>query len=239
MKMWIDPHLRKSCITSIWPRRSSELRRHGRRLADWRWLSIPFGPMDEIIRRHVDQAVEGLQRMDGERVAEIRAAAALMIDCLRSGGAIWVCGNGGSAADAQHIAAELSGRFLRDRPALNCAALSTNTSNLTAIGNDYSYERVFARQVEAHARKGDVLWVLSTSGNSANILEAVRAAREKGVKVVAFTGRSGGKLLAVSDVCFKAPAETSCAIQQLHEVAYHAVCDIIERQAEELTGGDN
>jgi D-sedoheptulose 7-phosphate isomerase len=194
--------------------------------------------MEEIIRQYVNQAAEALRQMDGDRVAEVRAAAELMIDCLRRGGAIHVCGNGGSAADAQHIAAELSGRFLRDRPALNCSALSTNTSNLTAIGNDYSYDHVFARQVEAYARRGDVLWVLSTSGNSGNILEAVRVAREKGVKVVSFTGRSGGKLLAVSDVCFKAPAETSYAIQQLHEVAYHAVCDIIERRAEEIAGSE-
>jgi D-sedoheptulose 7-phosphate isomerase len=190
--------------------------------------------MDEIIRQYIDQAAEALRQMDDKRLGEIRAAAAVLIDCLRSGGAVFVCGNGGSAADAQHIAAELAGRFLRDRPALNCSALSTNTSNLTAIGNDYGYDRVFARQVEAHARKGDALWVLSTSGNSANIMEAVRIAREMGVKIVSFTGRSGGKLAAVSDVCFKAPAETSAAIQQVHEVAYHSVCDIIERQAEEL-----
>lgn len=195
------------------------------------------GIMDEIIRKYVSQAAEALQRMDDERYAEIRAAGELLIGCLRAGGAIYVCGNGGSAADAQHIAAELSGRFLRDRPALNCSALSTNTSNLTAIGNDYGYDLVFARQVEAYARPGDVLWVLSTSGNSPNILEAVRAGREKGVKVVSFTGHTGGKLAAVSDVCFKAPAEASYAIQQLHEVAYHAVCDFIERQAESLVGG--
>lgn len=190
--------------------------------------------MDSIIRQHLADAVAALGRMDKARLAEIRAAAESIITCLAAGGAVFVCGNGGSAADAQHIAAELSGRFLRDRPALNCSALSTNTSNLTAVGNDYSFERVFARQVQAHARKDDLLWVLSTSGNSPNIVEAARAAREIGVKVLSFTGHSGGKLAAVSDVCFKAPAETSYAIQQLHQFAYHAICDVVEREAERL-----
>lgn len=200
------------------------------------WDRLPFRLMEAIIRQYIDQAADALRQMDDGRLAEIRAAAEMLIDCLKGGGAILVCGNGGSAADAQHIAAELAGRFLRDRPALNCLALSTNTSNLTAVGNDYGFERIFARQVEAHARRGDALWVLSTSGNSVNIIEAVRVAREMGVNTVSFTGRSGGKLAAASDVCFRAPAETSYAIQQVHELAYHAVCDIIERQAEDLGG---
>jgi len=190
--------------------------------------------MDSIIRQHLKEAAEALRRMDDQCLAELRAAAELILECLGRGGAVYVCGNGGSAADAQHIAAELSGRFLRERPALNCSALSTNTSNLTSIGNDYSFERIFSRQVEAYARKGDVLWVLSTSGNSPNIIEAIRVARERGLKVLSFTGRSGGKLATLSEVCFKAPAEVSCAVQQLHQIAYHAVCDIVERQAERL-----
>jgi D-sedoheptulose 7-phosphate isomerase len=190
--------------------------------------------MDSLIRQHLTDAAAALGRMDNTRLAEIRVAAESIIDCLRSSGAVFVCGNGGSAADAQHIAAELSGRFLRDRPALNCSALSTNTSNLTAVGNDYSFEHIFARQVQAHARKGDLLWVLSTSGNSPNIVEAVRAAREIGVKVISFAGHTGGKLAGISDVCFKAPAKTSYAIQQLHQLAYHAICDIVEREAERI-----
>lgn len=194
-------------------------------------VQLRFAAMDDLIAQHVAQAAEALRQMNGERLAEIRAAAETVINCLKGGGAVFVCGNGGSAADAQHIAAELSGRFLRERRALNCSALSTNTSNLTAIGNDYSYDHVFSRQVEAYARKGDVLWVLSTSGNSPNIVQAVRQAREMGVKVLSFTGCTGGKLAGISDVCFRAPAEVSYAIQQLHQVAYHAICDIVEREA--------
>lgn len=192
--------------------------------------------MDSAIRQHFGEAAAALQRMDGQRLAEIRAAADLVLETLRAGGAVFVCGNGGSAADAQHIAAELAGRFLRDRPALNCSALSTNSSNLTALGNDYSFESVFSRQVQAHARAGDLLWALSTSGNSPNVVEAARAAHESGAKVLSFTGQTGGQLATMSDACFRAPAQTSYSIQQLHQVAYHAICDIVERQAESLAG---
>jgi D-sedoheptulose 7-phosphate isomerase len=182
-----------------------------------------------IIRQYHDDATAALQRMGEEHFAQIEAATTMIVDCFRRGGSVYVCGNGGSAADAQHIAAELVGRFLRERRALPCVALTTDTSILTAVGNDYGFDRVFARQVEALVREGDLLWVLSTSGNSTNALEAVRSARLQKAGVVGFTGGDGGKLLPLCDACFVAPAATSYAVQQLHQLAYHAICDMVEQ----------
>ena len=190
--------------------------------------------MDSIIRQFVSEAAAAVKRMDDSRQAEIAAAAELIIACYRRGGAVYVCGNGGSAADAQHIAAELGGRFLRERQALPCTALSTNTSMLTAIGNDYSHDYVFARQVEAYLHAGDVLWAISTSGNSPNIIAAAHAAHEKKAKVLGFAGGRGGNLPTLCDVCFIAPVDTTYGIQQLHQLAYHIICDLVERQAETL-----
>lgn len=183
-----------------------------------------------IARQLVADSLAALKRVEDGAVSTIVDSAALVIDALRSGGAVLVCGNGGSAADAQHIAGELAGRYQRDRKAFNCLALTTNTSNLTAIANDFGYDRVFARQVEAHLRPGDLLWAISTSGNSPSILEAAKAAKSRGGKVLGFTGSSGGKLAPLCDVCFKAPAEVTYQIQQLHQVAYHVICDLVERQ---------
>lgn len=186
-----------------------------------------------MIRQHAD-AVAGL---DAAAERAIEAAARLLIDCFAAGGAAYVCGNGGSAADAQHIAGELAGRFLRERPALPCTALSTDTSILTAVGNDYSFEEVFSRQVSAHVRRGDVLWALSTSGSSANVLAAAREARRRGGTVLGFTGGDGGQLKGLCDVCFVAPARKPYAVQQLHQLAYHIVCELVDRWAEEWTKG--
>ena len=185
--------------------------------------------MKTLIRGYVDEAAAALGRMDDAQVSCLESAAGLLVECLRRGGCIYVCGNGGSAADAQHIAAELAGRYLRERRALSCAALTTDTSTLTAVGNDYGFEQVFSRQVEAYVRKGDVLWAISTSGNSVNVLEAVRAARRKEGLVLGFTGDGGGALAGLCDICFTAPATGSYAVQQVHVVAYHAICDIVER----------
>jgi len=182
-----------------------------------------------VIRQIIADSQAALNRLGDAAALQIADAGALVIEALRSGGAVLVCGNGGSAADAQHIAGELAGRYQRDRKAFNCLALTTNTSNLTAIANDFGYDRVFARQVEAHLRPGDLLWAISTSGNSTSILEATRAAKARGGKVLGFTGLSGGKLAPLCDVCFKAPAEVTYQIQQLHQVAYHIICDLVER----------
>jgi D-sedoheptulose 7-phosphate isomerase len=157
----------------------------------------------------------------------------LMAAALRAGGKILACGNGGSAADAQHFAAELVNRFERERPPLASIALTTDSSALTSIANDYSYEQVFAKQLRALGRKGDVLLAISTSGNSGSVVAAMRAARELGVAVVALTGRGGGKMaehLAPGDVHVCVPHARTMRIQEVHLLVLHCLCDGIDTQ---------
>ena len=151
-----------------------------------------------------------------------------LIECLRGGNRIFVLGNGGSAADAQHIAGELLGRFRIDRQALPVMALTTDTSTLTAIGNDLGFDRVFSRQVEGLVRTGDVVWILSTSGNSPNVLEAASVANLQGARVIGFTGETGGKLAPMCELAFQAPHASSDRIQEAHALAYHYICERIE-----------
>lgn len=148
--------------------------------------------------------------------------------CLRGGGKILACGNGGSAADAQHLAAELVGRFRDERRALAAIALTADTATLTALGNDYGFERVFARQVEALARPGDVLIAISTSGNSPNVLHAAQAARACGCSVVALTGAGGGRLAGHADLVLKAPSEVVARIQEVHSLSIHVICEALD-----------
>ena len=158
-------------------------------------------------------------------------ASQIFVDTLRGGGKILSCGNGGSAADAQHFAAELVNRFERERPPLAAVSLTTDTSNLTSIANDYSYEQVFEKQLRALGRKGDVLLAISTSGNSASVLGAMRAARELGVQCVALTGRGGGKMAALvgpQDVHICVPHERTMRIQEVHLLTLHCLCDGID-----------
>ena len=159
----------------------------------------------------------------------IEAIAVLIIDSINNGGIVYICGNGGSAADAQHIAGELVGRFLRERKALPAIALNTDTAVLTAIGNDYGYDNVFARQVEALVKPADLFWAISTSGNSANIIKAAELAKARGAKVIGFTGRKDSKLQTLADVCLCADAPKSFASQEIHVIAYHIICDIVEK----------
>jgi D-sedoheptulose 7-phosphate isomerase len=149
---------------------------------------------------------------------------------LKSGRRAYLFGNGGSAADAQHIAAELEARFVRERRALPCLALTTNTSTLTAIGNDYGYERTFARQVEAYVRKGDVVIAISTSGNSPNVIEAVKSARKAGALVFGFTNETGGKLKGLADLCLQVPSTCTQHVQECHITVGHILCDLVDRQ---------
>ncbi len=158
------------------------------------------------------------------------AAVEAMIAALRKGGKILVCGNGGSASDAQHFAAELVGRFEKERPALASIALTTDTSILTAIANDYSYERVFARQVDAIGRLGDVLLGISTSGGSQSVLEAITVARAAGLTTIALTGRSGGVVGAAADIHVNVPASSTARVQEVHRTLLHAMCALIERE---------
>jgi len=164
-----------------------------------------------------------------ERAApDVAQAAQLVADCLRCGHKVLLCGNGGSAAEAQHIAGELVGRFRRERRAFAAIALTTDTSILTAIANDYAFEQVFARQVEALGAAGDLLLAYSTSGNSPNVLKAIEAARGRGMKVVGFTGSNGGAMAAACDVCIKAPAEDTPTVQECHTTAGHTICRFVE-----------
>lgn len=160
--------------------------------------------------------------------ASIARAASVATDSLRLGGQLLLFGNGGSAADAQHLAAELTGRFQRERPALAAVALTTDTSALTAIGNDYGFERTFARQVEALGRPGDVALAFSTSGNSPNVLAAAEAAHARGLTVIGFTGESGGQLAALADVAVVVPSTVTARIQEAHIALGHAFCEAVE-----------
>ncbi len=165
--------------------------------------------------------------------APIARAIALMSACLKAGGKILACGNGGSAADAQHFAAELVNRFERERPPLAGLALTADSSALTSIGNDYGFEQVFEKQLRALGRKGDVLLAISTSGNSANVVAALRAARELGLRTVALTGNGGGRMAAVmaaDDVHVCVPHTRTMRIQEVHLLALHCICDGIDTQ---------
>jgi D-sedoheptulose 7-phosphate isomerase len=158
----------------------------------------------------------------------VEAAAKTIADALRAGGKILFCGNGGSAADAQHLAAELMGRYLIERAPLPAMALNANTSTLTAIGNDYGFDEVFARQVKGIGRRGDVLVAISTSGNSGNVLRALEQARALGIATVGLTGESGGKMLSLCDQCICVPSPRTPRIQEMHIAVGHMICELVE-----------
>ena len=161
----------------------------------------------------------------------IADAAQLMVNCLLADGKILVCGNGGSAADAQHFSAELLNRFEMERPGLACIALTTDSSTLTSIANDYAFEQIFSKQVRALGRKGDTLLAISTSGNSPNIIDAIHAAHERNVHVVALTGRDGGKigqLMTEHDVHICVGSDITARIQEVHLLTLHCLCDAID-----------
>jgi len=181
---------------------------------------------EESVKCHIEMANDFL-----ESGADVLTKIADMIcDSLRKGRCVFVCGNGGSAADAQHIVGELVGRFAGDRGGLAAVALSTDTSVMTSIANDFGFEKVFSRQIEGLAKKGDVLWALSTSGNSGNIIKAAQIAKDKGIKVIGFTGKKTSQLEELSDACFCAPAKTSFRSQEIHQLAYHIVCGLVDKE---------
>ncbi len=157
-------------------------------------------------------------------------ASKLAVETLRAGNKILICGNGGSAADAQHIAAELTGRYKTERRGLPGIALTTDTSALTAIGNDYGYDRVFDRQVEALAQKGDLLIGISTSGNSTNVINALKVAREMGCKTLGLTGRDGGAMNELCDINLVVPSNDTPRIQEMHILFAHTICQIIDNE---------
>ena len=190
-----------------------------------------------LVRLQVRTAQHFLDNIEVQQVAakELPVTVALailaMVECLNSGGKIMACGNGGSAADAQHFAAELMGRFERERRELAAVALTTDTSILTAVGNDYSYDQVFSKQVRGLGKSGDILLAITTSGNSKNVIKAVEAAQAMGIKVIALSGNGGGqlnKVLGANDLLLAAPSSRTARIQETHLVLLHALCDGID-----------
>lgn len=185
------------------------------------------------IRELFDDSIATKERARETMPDRIALAAALIARCLHDGGKVLACGNGGSAADSQHFASELVNRFEADRRALPAVALTTDSSNLTSIANDFAYERIFSRQVEALGNEGDVLLGISTSGNSANVNRAIDIAHERGMKVVAFSGRQGGELAGMlrdGDVELRVPADSTARIQEVHLLLIHAICDLLDSE---------
>jgi D-sedoheptulose 7-phosphate isomerase len=170
-----------------------------------------------------------LTTQDAALLAAARKIAEAIVAALRAGNKLLIIGNGGSAADAQHISAEIVGRYKQDRPAWAAIALTTDTSALTAISNDYGFDQVFARQVEGFGQRGDVLWALSTSGRSANILAALRTARELGLATIGFTGSKGEAIGALCDHLLVVPSDDTPIVQQIHLAIAHGICDEIEQ----------
>ena len=185
----------------------------------------------DIIENAVKESIQVKKAYleDKEQLNNLKTAAEYCIEALQQGGKILLCGNGGSAADAQHIAAELSGRFQYDRPPLYAEALHVNTSYLTAVANDYSYDKVFSRMIEAAGKKGDVLIAISTSGNSANVVEAVKQAQKQEMMCIGFTGADGGTLETLCDINLKVPSKNTARIQETHILIGHILCEKIER----------
>jgi D-sedoheptulose 7-phosphate isomerase len=187
------------------------------------------GPLERLARELLRGSGTVVQRVERGCAPAVAAAAEALVASLEAGGTAYFCGNGGSAADAQHLACELAGRYLLDRPGLAAVALTTNSSSLTAIGNDFGFDEVFARQLEGVGAPGDVLVAISTSGNSANVLRAVEVAHAIGMTVIGMTGRRGTRLAARSDVALVTPSDATPRIQEGHIVMGHALCEIVER----------
>ena len=181
--------------------------------------------IETIIRTHKKMVA----KFEADGLETIVAAAETITKALKQNGRVYVCGNGGSAADAQHIASELVGRFEHERKGLPAIALTTDTSVITSISNDYGFENVFAKQVEALVKEGDILWAISTSGTSANVIAAAELAKKKGACVLAFTGKSNSKLEQIADICVCANEKSTARSQEIHQLAYHIICGLVER----------
>lgn len=189
----------------------------------------PGTSFQEFINAQLKESSETLKLL-ADAAPAIEKAAQLLVDSFRNNKKLVAFGNGGSAADAQHLTAELSGRFEKNRPALPAVALTTNSSALTAIANDYSYKEIFSRQLENFIHAGDVAVAISTSGNSENVVEGAREAKKAGAIVIAWTGQGGGKLKAVADVCLEVPSRRTSRIQEGHLALLHTLCGIIEHE---------
>ena len=185
--------------------------------------------MKDSIRDIIHTHRSLLTEFENNGIAKLLQISELLCKCIKNQGCIYICGNGGSAADAQHIAGELVGRFQKNRKAFAAAALTTDTSVITAIANDFSYEDIFARQVEALASEKDILWAFSTSGTSPNIIKAAQAAKKMGVSIISFTGKPASKLEQISDLCLCIASTSTARCQEIHQLAYHILCELIEQ----------
>ena len=188
--------------------------------------------MNARIPQSIEQSIAAKQAIlnNPEFLSRIQQAANMIVVSLRGGGKIHFCGNGGSAADAQHLAAELTGRFYFDRPPLNAEALHCNTSYLTAVGNDYGYDTIFARLLHGTAKTGDVIVGISTSGNSNNIVKAFETAKELGMKIIAMTGETGGAMKEFADILLNVPSKDTPRIQESHILIGHIICELVETE---------
>lgn len=184
---------------------------------------------EDLIRRRLRESVDSLQSLpDSPCVAQAASTAALIVECLTNGGKVMFCGNGGSAMDAGHLAAELLGRFYKDRHPLPAVSLADGTATLTAVANDYAYEEVFSRQVRGMGNAGDVLVCLTTSGNSPNVLRAIEAAKDMGVTTVALTGAAGGRVSEIADICIKVTVTDTPRVQEGCMHLGHSICELVE-----------
>ncbi len=186
--------------------------------------------MRELILNELNSHQDTIDAVIQESQEEILEVAKIVLKTLKSGNKILIFGNGGSAADAQHIAAEFVGRYKKERRGLPCIALTTDTSALSAIGNDYGYDKIFSRQVEALAQKGDLLIGISTSGNSKNVIEAFKSGKEIGCSIVGFIGKSGGDMRKYADANFIVPSQNTPRIQEMHITVGHIICTIVEEE---------
>lgn len=184
--------------------------------------------MRDRILKSFEESAAAKKAVAETQSAAIEQAAGWIVECLRSGGKLLFFGNGGSASDSQHLAAEFVGRYEKERRGLPAIALTTDTSILTAVGNDYSFETIFSRQIEALGRKGDLAFGLSTSGNSPNVLLAIQRAREAGLRTVALTGRDGGKLKSAADLSIVVPVQKTSRIQECHILIGHVLCELAD-----------
>ncbi len=186
--------------------------------------------IDDQIRQELQAAAQSVQLvLDPAYATAVGAAVQLILECLKGGHKVLLFGNGGSAADAQHVAAELIGRYKRERRALAALALTTDTSVLTAWSNDYEYETVFSRQIEGLGNAGDLAWGISTSGNSGNVVLGLSKAKALGLKTIGLTGRDGGKIAQVVDCNINVPAGETARIQEAHIITYHVICEMLDR----------
>ena len=189
--------------------------------------------MDDNTKKTIIETIKSHQKMVEEllnsNIDVIASIAESIIRVLERNNTIYICGNGGSAADAQHVASELVGRFQRERKALPAVALSTDTSIITSVANDYTFEHIFSRQVQAYVNKGDILWTFSTSGTSPNIIAAAKLAKEIGATIIAFTGKKNSELENISDICFCSDSKSTPRSQEVHQLVYHIICDLVEQ----------